>query len=173
MNDLPLALRPPDSRITLRPVRYADMEPLHETCWPSRSLAVVRRMVLNAQHNALQGYGLGIVIVGKDGAIIGYGQFALWPRCGEISDLVVAEAYRRRGLGTAIIQYLVRAASDMHADLIEIGAAQSNPGALALYRRLGFQDDHTLMLDLGNGDEPVIYLRLRLRQPIKSAVDES
>ena len=172
MNNHPSAIHPPDPRVNLRPVRYADIEAIQENCWPTRPLPASRRLVLNAQHNAIQGYGLGVVALSESNEIVGYGQLTLWPSSAEISDLAVAEPYRRRGLGTAIIQYLMRAACDMHADAVDIGAALTNPGALALYRRLGFQDDHTLMLDLGSGEEPVIYLRLRLRQMQRAAGDE-
>jgi ribosomal protein S18 acetylase RimI-like enzyme len=38
----------------------------------------------------------------------------------------------------------------------------TNQRALALYRRLGFQDSYTLQLDLGEGVEPVLYLAIDL-----------
>src|SRR5215813_10743685 len=101
MNNLPIALQPPDPRVNLRPVRYADIEAIHQNCWPNRPLPAIRRLILNAQHNAVQGYGLGIVAVGEGGEIIGYGQLTLWPSSAEISDLAVTERFRRQGLGTA------------------------------------------------------------------------
>ena len=53
---------------------------------------------------------------------------------------------------------------------IEIGAAMSNPRAVALYRRLGFEDSHTMMLNLGKGKEKVLFLRLVLHpQPLPEA----
>jgi ribosomal protein S18 acetylase RimI-like enzyme len=106
------------------------------------------------------------VAVGREAKDVqGFGQMTLWPRGGEISDLVVGSCYRRRGLGTAIIQYLVQVAREMYASSVEIGVAMDNTAALALYRRLGFTDDYTVMLNLGNGPEPVIYLQLELPPP--------
>jgi ribosomal protein S18 acetylase RimI-like enzyme len=61
-----------------------------------------------------------------------------------------------------MIQYLIQAAIDMRVPNVEIGAAFSNPRALELYRRLGFQDDRTVMMNLGNGRENVLYLRIEL-----------
>jgi ribosomal protein S18 acetylase RimI-like enzyme len=162
MSEQPLALQPPDSFVTIRPVRIADAETLQERCWPERPYAAVYQLVLRARQNALQGRGLGAVTVDDDGQLVGYGQLTLWPGCAEISDLVVVASYRGRGLGTAMIQYLVRAAREMHVGCVEIGAALSNEGAVALYRRLGFVDDHTVWLNLGVGKEPVLFLRLSL-----------
>ena len=163
MSEIPLALMPPDPHARIRPVRLADADALRLNCWPERPLTAIYRVVLRAQRQARQDGGLGIVMTDSSGGVIGYGQFTMWPRCGEISDLVVQDGYRGRGFGTTIVQYLMRAARDMHADCVEIGAAYSNPRAIALYRRLGFRDSHTISMNLGRGEEQVLYLRLNLR----------
>lgn len=160
-DNIPLALQPPDSHLTIRPVRLTDVASLQRDCWPDRPFDGVYRFVSRIRYSANQGRAIGIVVVGAGDTLLGYGQFTLWPRCGEISDLIVAEASRSQGIGTAIIQYLVRAAREMSAECVDIGVALSNPRALALYRRLGFRDSHTQNLDLGHGDEPVLYLRLK------------
>lgn len=162
LSSLPLALHPPDPAVHLRPVLGADADPLHALGWPERSRASVDQLIVRAQHYAREGRGLGIVVVNDAGKVRGYGQLTLWPRTGEISDLVVAAPDRGRGLGTAMIQYLTRAARDLHAPQLEIGAALSNPRALALYRRLGFVESHRIQLDLGKGREPIQYLKLDL-----------
>ncbi len=164
MESIPLALQPPDSLVMMRPVRLSDAELLRTDCWPERSFAAVYQLVMRARQNAIQGRGLGVVVVDNASALKGYGQLTLWPGCAEISDLVVSPPYRGQGVGTAVIQYLVRAAREMHVPCLEIGAALSNPGAVALYRRLGFVDDHTVHLNLGEGKEPVLFLRLVLKK---------
>lgn len=156
------ALADPDPQISIRPVRLQDVPALNDVCWSERSQADVYQMVSRAQQYALQGRGLGVVVIEADGTLIAYGQLTIWPRCGEISDLYVDDTCRSRGIGTAIIQYLVRACREMHVQLVEIGVARSNPRALALYRRLGFEDSHEITLNLGNGGEPVLYLSLDL-----------
>lgn len=161
---LPIAALPPDPQVIMRPVRLADIEVLYRVCWSDRPMVYTEQMVRRAQRLAQQGRGLGVVVSGRDAKVPqGYGQMTLWARGGEISDLIITPAQRGQGLGTAMIQYLVRAAREMHAPTVEIGVALSNPRALALYRRLGFVDDHTITLDLGDGLEPVLYLRLSLR----------
>ena len=156
-----LALQPPDPQITIRPVRYADLDALQRHCWPERDAESVYRFIARIRKTATDGRGLGAVVIGPDHEAVGYGQFVLWPRCGEISDLIVAPPYRSNGLGSALIQYLVRAAQEMHSPCVDIGAALSNTGAVALYRRLGFRDSYTQIFNLGHGDEEVLYLRLK------------
>ncbi|RMF77088.1 MAG: GNAT family N-acetyltransferase [Chloroflexi bacterium] len=158
----PLALQPPALNVRLRPVRQHDAVLLQRRCWPERPLAGVREFIGRAQRLAENQRGLGVVVLDDDHRVAGYGQIALWMGCAEISDLIVADSLRGRGIGTTMIQYLVRVAREMHVDCVEIGGAYSNPRAIALYRRLGFSDHHTLSLNLGHGNEPVLFLRLDL-----------
>jgi len=167
MIQIPLALHPPESTVPIRPARLSDVPGLHKYCWPARPFTSIYDLVLRAERYALDKRGLGVVIAGKDNVIRAYGQVMAWPTCGEISDVMVSEAYRGQGYGTAIIQTLSRAALHMGIQEIEIGAALSNPRAVALYRRLGFEDSHTMMLNLGKGKEKVLFLRLVLQpQPM-------
>lgn len=160
-----IALQSPSPQVTVRPVRLSDTTDLQQHCWSERSPDSIYRFISRIRHTALSGRGLGVVVIGEENAVIGYGQFVMWPRCGEISDLIIAPAYRRRGLGTVLIQYLVRAAREMHADCVDIGAVLSNPGAIALYRRLGFQDSYRQKMNFGDGNEEVLYLRIKFPRP--------
>jgi ribosomal protein S18 acetylase RimI-like enzyme len=159
---LPLALTAPDPTIPIRPARLSDAEALFAACWPQRTFAVVFSLLQRITRLQDAGRGLGLVVLDRGGLPVGYGQVALWPTCAEISDLVVAEGQRGRGSGTAIIQRLTQAAVEIGAEAAEIGAALSNPRALKLYRSLGFEDSHTVMINLGAGQEPVLFLRLDL-----------
>lgn len=163
MQTQPSALRSPNPDFKIRPVRSADVPILHDTCWADRPPESVEKMISRAQYLALQGRGLGVVVKGGDDSkdLLGFGLLSMWSRCAEISDLIVVEDKRGGGIGTAMIQYLVRVASDMHVPCVEIGAAKSNPRALSLYQRLGFQSFKTINLDIGAGLEPIVYLRLK------------
>jgi ribosomal protein S18 acetylase RimI-like enzyme len=156
----PLALQAPNTTILIRPVQLMDTDGLVTHCWPNRSFIAVHNLTKRAIRCAAERRGLGLVAVGSNGEVCAYGQMVMWPTCAEISDMIVAEAYRGQGLGTAIIQSLVQTAIRIGADEIEIGAALTNPRAVALYRRLGFEDSHTVMLNLDNGKEKVLFLRL-------------
>lgn len=114
----------------------------------------------------MQGKALGLVAVPDqhDDYPIAYGQITCWPRVAEISDLIVAEAWRGQGIGSALIESLIAAAGHWPVTAVEIGVALSNPRALDLYKRLGFSFGRTLTLDLGHGAEPVLYLNKLLEK---------
>ena len=159
---LPLALQMPDPRVIIRPVRMQDLPELLRDCWADRTENRAIEMIRRSEHNSTQRRGIGVVAIDPQtpGKIVSYGQLTMWSRCGEISDLVVSGPRRSQGIGTAIIQYLVNEARQIPADCIEIGVALANLRALNLYQRLGFKDSYRLTLNLGNGPEAVLYLRL-------------
>lgn len=163
MTTLPLALNAPDTRWRIRPVRITDLDALQTNCWTDRSFLSLYNLVSRAVSLAKEGNGLGIVFVDSKDVVRGYGQLTTWPNCAEITDLIIAEGYRSQGIGTALIQYLMRSAREMQMECVEIGAAVDNPRALALYRRLGFEESHTLDLNIGVRKHQVVYLRLDLK----------
>lgn len=158
------ALQPPDPALTIRPAAPSDLNALLCCCWQDRTYDVGRWLLSRVLRNQQAGRGTGAVLVDADGAIGGFGQLTVWPRCGEISDLFVPAQHRSCGYGTALIQYMVQAARGLKGvSCVEIGAAESNPRALALYRRLGFVDQRVIHMNLGSDErEPVIYMRLPL-----------
>lgn len=145
----------------IRPLSAADTEPLHDSCWPEWPLDSVREMLDRVLAMMAEKRALAVVAAAAP-RVIAYGQLTHWPSTAEISDLIVAASCREQGIGTAIICYLIDVAQAWQAPQVEIGAALNNPRAVALYRRLGFRDDRTLDLDLGQGLEPVLYLSMVL-----------
>lgn len=141
----------------LRPAQLADAGALCRHCWPNRSLQQAAVVLQQAEHLAQQKRGLGVVAVWQ-GEACAFGLLALYPRVAEISDLIVCPALRGRGIGTALITFLTHEARRLGATQLEIGVAQSNPRARALYQRLGFVEARAVQVDLGEGLETVWYL---------------
>ena len=54
-----------------------------------------------------------------------------------VHDLAVAEAHRRKGVATALMQRLREIAQDRQADLVFVQAGRGDAPAVALYRKLG------------------------------------
>lgn len=157
----PSALQKPDSDISVRPVVMHDALHLQQSIWQDRSLETIEEFLNRVSKSNEQHRGLGVVIQHEtSSSILAYGQVTYWGTTAEISDLLVHPAHRSCGYGTAMIQYLTRQIYEHGIPSAEIGVAQSNPRALNLYRRLGFQDSYHLELDLGAGVEAVVYLRL-------------
>lgn len=144
--------------IAFRPARFEDSDALQRALWPEKTLAAVREHMLRALDFALRDRGAVLVAYNELGPI-GYGQLTVWPRVCEISDLIVQPEMRGHGVGTALIGSLLNIGG-RYRSVIEIGAALSNPRALALYRRLGFQDTRLITLNVGGGQEPVMYLTM-------------
>jgi aminoglycoside 3-N-acetyltransferase I len=65
-----------------------------------------------------------------------------------IYDLAVAEAHRRQGIATALIQELRKIAASRGAYIIFVQADQSDKPAIALYTKLGTRED-VLHFDIG------------------------
>ena len=56
-------------------------------------------------------------------------------------DLAVADAHRRRGIGTALIEELQHIAADTGTWALFVQADYADPPAVALYTRLGVRED--------------------------------
>lgn len=145
------AVQTPAASVELRQASPEDVEALRDALWPGRSVAALRELF------ARRAYWIAAWNGGKP---VGFGQLTFWPRSAEIGDLMVTPEWRGRGVGTAMICCLLDRAWVMRVPVVEIGAAFSNPRALALYRRLGFRDNRIIDLDLGDGPEPVMYLTM-------------
>ena len=147
--------------VELRLVTEADCADLQRNCWPDRSERAVRMrladMVLRQQREVAWG-----VVAAVDGRVVAYGQVARWIKGGEISDVIVAEPLRGNGIGRLLVERLIEIAREAGLPEVEIGAAESNPVALNLYRSLGFTPRRHMILDLGDGPEPVIFLCMEL-----------
>lgn len=136
----------------LRPTHPDDTVLLHQNCWPEKSLAEIEAFLARqfAQAQRKRAYLLTALLNDQP---IAFGLLRQIGKTVEISDLIVAEAQRGKGIGTAIIQHLMEKAYQFGFDRVEIGVAEHNHRAFALYTRLGFVPFRVLHLD-----EPTTYL---------------
>lgn len=96
----------------------------------------------------------------QDGAIVG--NLSLIPMPSRkrktvlIANVAVDEAFRRRGIARALTQAAIEEAGRRAVDDIWLHVRTDNPGALALYRRLGFieQTRRTAWQDSGRAETP-------------------
>jgi len=158
----------------IRPVTLLDAVALQRDLWPAHSPEAVQDLLGRILTMTQQDRAVGLVMVNQSSnKAFAYGQITRWPRVAEISDLAVAVDQRSQGFGSALIEALSLHATRWHLPQIEIGVALSNTRALALYRRLGFADSREILINLGQGVEPVLYLtRLQKSAPTsKMAAD--
>ncbi len=148
--------------LVLRPATPSDAVAMHLNLWPDISLGDVEIRLRSLTEQSGRQRAWAVVAVAED-QMVGFGQLSRWGNRGEICNLIVRENCRSQGIGSALIFRLIDTAQAHHLHDVEIGGAVSNPRAVALYRRLGFQEERRLMLDLGKGPEPVIYLVMPLQ----------
>ena len=88
----------------------------------------------------LQNVGISFCYVARDegGIVLGFCSF--WRVVDElhINNLAVAEPYRRRGIATALLDYVLKEGVRMGARRATLEVRRSNDAARHLYERLGF-----------------------------------
>jgi ribosomal protein S18 acetylase RimI-like enzyme len=146
---------------TLHPIDLSQIPALHEACWPEVPFDHILDLLSNIIRRCEHGRAWALTAL-QGGEPVGFGQLTRWAKGVEISDLVVNVCHRSQGVGTALIAGLLDIARQQGFPEVEIGVAEANARALALYRRLGFDIKRRIVVDLGNGLEPVLYLRLIL-----------
>jgi ribosomal protein S18 acetylase RimI-like enzyme len=129
--------------ISFRPARMTDTFALGRNCFPEQTLDEVHEYLQWCLDQQERGR-MTRLVVEMNGQAIANGQLTLLRDRGEIGSLVVAAAYRQRGIGTALVLALVEHATKHDLRAIEISAPAEAPWIRAWYERLGFvyQGDH-------------------------------
>jgi len=143
---------------SVRPLRLSDAVDLQKNCYPEHRLAEVRDY---AQWCILQMDKGRMVrlVVEAGGEVVANGQLTLHPVCSEIGSLLVSSAFRRKGVGTALLEALVAEAHKRRVRTIEVMASSEAAWLQEWYRRQGFADYGEKILP---GDERVAVLRRSL-----------
>jgi ribosomal protein S18 acetylase RimI-like enzyme len=147
--------------LTLLPFDLSQIQALHEACWPEVPFDHLLDLLSNIVRRCEQQRAWALTAL-QDDKPVGFGQLSSWTRGVEISDLIVSVCCRSQGIGTALIAGLLDIAQQQGFREVEIGVAENNERALALYQRLGFEIEQRIELDLGDGPEMVLYLKLVL-----------
>lgn len=153
--------------LSLRAARKSDFSALHSNCYPDRPLSQFRESFERSLRRQSRGSCLHL-IAEKGGDIVGSGQLVGYrhQKVAEIADLSVASAHRGSGIGTALIHVLTKLAEHVDYLHLEIGVMAGNTQALALYRRLGFEQAREIRLP---GEARALILRKELPRQDGSA----
>lgn len=79
-------------------------------------------------------------LVRLDGELVGYGILQTGAEEGHILNLCIDEASQRRGFARLLLEHLVARAEQAGARVIFLEVRPSNPRAMTLYRRAGFNE---------------------------------
>ena len=122
--------------VTLRELRDEDLALVaaieRETFadpWSRRSLSETLR----------QDHVRGIALENANGTLIGYGLCTIVGDEGEILNLAVQHAFRRRGLGRQLLEGLLESLREAGVHEVFLEVRRSNEPAIALYRAAGFK----------------------------------
>ncbi|MBC7249461.1 MAG: GNAT family N-acetyltransferase [Anaerolineae bacterium] len=141
----------------IRPATLGDAPALQRHCFSTQSLEEVTDYLRWCLRQRAQRRVFRLVAeVG--GEAVANAQLTLRGPVAEIGSLVVAEAYRGHGIGTALITTLTDIARQHGAQSLEMGVQAHDERVLALYTRLGFVPHHRVESRLVPGGR-VLYLR--------------
>lgn len=81
------------------------------------------------------------LVAEQDGSIAGYiGMLCVLDE-GEITNVAVAEGFRRQGIGERLLSSLLQAGRKEGVDSFTLEVRESNSSARRLYRKFGFQEE--------------------------------
>ena len=84
----------------------------------------------------LDGVAVGVMLANQIVSVEKYGA-SLW-----VEELYVVPAARRRGVASALLDYIVAEGRRVGVRAVELEVVHSQVGAFALYRKLGFREVH-------------------------------
>jgi len=153
-----------ESGYSIRPAMPADAPALQRHCFPTQAVEEVASY-LNWCLRQTENGRLVRLVAEANGEAIANAQLTLRGKIAEIGSLVVAEGYRGRGIGTALIAALADIARQRGARALEIGVRPDDERAHTLYVRLGFVPHHQVETNLVSGRR-VLYLRRTIPTPL-------
>lgn len=80
------------------------------------------------------------VVCEKGEEIVGYGIGILFNSYLHIANLAVKPTYRRRGIGSKLISYVLNHACKKHKEFATLEVRVNNQAGINLYKKLGFKD---------------------------------
>lgn len=133
-------MRKPPSSLYFRPFHNSDRAGLIQNCYQGRLPTHLYSYIEPADRLTSQFPKQTVIhILGiLNTQVIASGFLFKTPTYTEIADLYVAEAYRKQGIGTALIWYLRDIATEQGWRRLELTVLPENKQAYKLYTRLGF-----------------------------------
>ena len=123
------------AQAALRPMREADLDAvmrIEDTAYPFPWTRGIFRDCMRA--------GYPMWVQERDGGIIGYGVLSIAADEAHVLNLCTAPGNEGHGLGQRMLQALLRIARGGGAQRVYLEVRPSNPRAIALYDRSGFNE---------------------------------
>jgi len=123
----------------------ATLVALAEELIPGEADAETRSSVLR---QSLKELDYELLVADADGKIIGFidrwiiSDFVHGGKLAYIQNLYVSPNYRRKGIGSRLLQETVKRAKDKGVIEIHVSTEFDNKGAIEFYRKQGFPEEH-------------------------------
>ncbi|MDO4489546.1 MAG: ribosomal protein S18-alanine N-acetyltransferase [Lachnospiraceae bacterium] len=83
----------------------------------------------------------GLFLVAEEkGTLLGYCGVILSPPEGDITNVSVSSGARRRGVGRALVEEMLKRTQELGVDTLFLEVRKSNEAAIALYQKQGFKE---------------------------------
>lgn len=99
------------------------------------------------------------VLAEDGGEIIGYGGITVAADEADVANVAVTEPYRRSGVGTAIIDELVKIARGKGAKKMYLEVRVSNAAAMLLYLKTGFRGVYARTRYYSDGEDCLVMVK--------------
>jgi [ribosomal protein S18]-alanine N-acetyltransferase len=111
-----------------------------------------------------------VAVATAGGGTVGFAIMDFGELTAHLDLLAVAPAYRRHGLGRRLVRWLEESAEVAGIAFVYLEARAQNLGALAFYRRLGYQEIERVRRYY-SGREDALRLARTLRMPFSQSID--
>jgi ribosomal-protein-alanine N-acetyltransferase len=132
-----------------QPCDLAQIVQIEELCFPEETAFPPKMFAY------LIRYAVSLVACEPDKKVLGFIMGYASGRTGAVYTLDVHPSYRRRGIGSKLLQSLEEKLALLGAQAIRLEAALNRPGAVELYRKAGYQERELVRNYYGPGDHAV------------------
>jgi ribosomal protein S18 acetylase RimI-like enzyme len=122
-------------------------EGLYEFDWRANAEALL---------SASESGRVSLGIAEEAGTVVGYCNLRTWPAGGWIDQLVVSRSHRRRGIGRALVNFLLERARERGFWKVSLIVSESDSEALGFYGSYGFERAGRLRDEIKRGTDGVL-----------------
>lgn len=140
----------------LREWKYEDILKISEMekeCFPKEPWSY-KMLVSSFEEESFHG-----VLAEEDGEIVGYGGITHAVDSADVDNIAVVEHYRNSGIGTAVLNELLKYAEKKGAKKVFLEVRVSNSVAMALYIKCGFKGVYARTRYYSDGEDCLVMVK--------------
>ena len=138
-------------------VREADENDIEKISRLEKACFSVPWSEASIRHDILENGIARVFAAENDGEIAGYADVWIVADEGQINNIAVDPFYRRLGVGTALIETMLRVLNECGCSEASLEVRPSNTAAVGLYKKMGFREAGTREgYYLDNGESAII-----------------